>query len=160
MFRFALFSSQLGCFYVLVLLLVLRLGLRRLRWQPDYSDWQRQARQARQARRARRARRARQARQAGTTPVPTTPTPTSVCSTITSWHDSRLSKCDFWGDPHFKNSFFGSHFDYQGVGAFEVAASDDGSFRIQDFQCSFAHGGNAVVIGVAIKVQQTPPISG
>jgi hypothetical protein len=77
------------------------------------------------------------------------------CSAITSWDDSRMGKCDMWGDPHFRNSFFGGGFDFQGIGVFEMASSDDGAFQVQDFQCAFNYGVNSVAIGVAVKVGHT-----
>jgi hypothetical protein len=86
--------------------------------------------------------------------IPPVPIPSSQCPSM-SWNDSRWRKCDFWGDPHFRASFFGHKFDFQGKGIFEVASSDDGTFQVQDFQCSWNRGRAAVAIAVAVKLGDT-----
>ena len=53
-----------------------------------------------------------------------------------NWKWGGFSKCDYFGDPHFKRSFNGKEkYDMMGVGAFLAAGSASGFFEVQNFHC-------------------------
>lgn len=67
-----------------------------------------------------------------------------------------FSKCDWWGDPHYTQTFFGgSTNNHYGIGPWQVASSADGSFQVQNFQCNFGHTLATDVVGVAVKIEST-----
>jgi len=67
--------------------------------------------------------------------------------------------CSAWGDPHYSASFYAgnAHMDHYGLGVYQLAASTDGSFEVQVFQCPWMDGaiGTSVISGYAIKAGST-----
>ncbi|CAK9090334.1 Palmitoyltransferase ERF2 [Durusdinium trenchii] len=80
----------------------------------------------------------------------------NACAAIRSWSDPRFAQCRAWGDPHFIRSWRPNQkrFDYQGSGVVRYASSGQcgGQFELQAFQCQYKSGRNAVMIGLALRV--------
>ena len=61
--------------------------------------------------------------------------------------------CKFWGDPHYKRSFFGKKFDFMGIGLFNLASSTDTNIMLQSFHCEWAKDeSKSVAVGVAVQL--------
>ncbi|CAE7488097.1 unnamed protein product [Symbiodinium natans] len=80
---------------------------------------------------------------------------TCQCDGILDWNDPSFGKCDWWGDVHITKSWRSPDvFDFQGYGVYSYASTTKcgGDFEMQLFQCPYSRNGNAVAIGVAVKV--------
>lgn len=62
--------------------------------------------------------------------------------------------CSSWGDPHWAKTFAGKNrFDFMGLGVYQLAKSNDGSFELQTYQCrSKPQTSNAITAAIAIKI--------
>lgn len=78
------------------------------------------------------------------------------CAQINGWNRNNFELCQLWGDPHVKKSWRSNRrFDHQGTGVYRYATAGTcagGDFEVQLFQCQFKSGGNAVAIGVAVRM--------
>lgn len=62
--------------------------------------------------------------------------------------------CGAFGDPHYRSTFFGKKFDFQGLGVYMLAATIGGDFTLQGFQCPFRRRA-ATFAGFALKTKGT-----
>ena len=80
---------------------------------------------------------------------------TCQCDGIADWDDPSFGRCDWWGDVHITKSWNSpSVFDFQSLGVYSYASTTKcgGDFEMQIFQCPYSKNGNAVAIGVAVKL--------
>jgi len=82
-----------------------------------------------------------------------TPSPTGESWCYKPWTSNDFSKCDYWGDPHFKKSFGAlQKYDLMGLGAYLAAGSKSDDFEVQNFQCSYGKKPeNALAVGMAAR---------
>ncbi|CAE7880393.1 unnamed protein product [Symbiodinium sp. KB8] len=80
---------------------------------------------------------------------------TCQCDGIADWDDPSFGRCDWWGDVHITKSWNSPEvFDFQSLGVYSYASTTKcgGDFEMQIFQCPYSKNGNAVAIGVAVKL--------
>ena len=80
---------------------------------------------------------------------------TCQCDDIADWDDPSFGRCDWWGDVHITKSWNSPDvFDFQSLGVYSYASTTKcgGDFEMQIFQCPYSKNGNAVAIGVAVKL--------
>ena len=71
------------------------------------------------------------------------------------FNDPNFRRCDFWGDVHMRDSWRTPNvFDFQGTGVYSYAQTTKcgGDFEMQIFQCPYSKNGNAVALGIAVKI--------
>jgi len=88
------------------------------------------------------------------TPPPTfaptpAPTPAPTCPDC-----GPIQQCYAVGDPHYLSTFGAGKFDFMGKGLFQIAANNEGSFKVQAVQCPALNGipGAAVFRAFALFV--------
>jgi hypothetical protein len=82
-----------------------------------------------------------------------------MCAVV-SWDHENFGACDFYGDPHFKATFVegrfanedGPRLDIQNNGIFELASANDGSFKMQTFNCHVENQVAAVAVAFVFEL--------